>query len=250
MSILGIIPARFASTRFPGKPLVDILGRSMIRRVYEQASLSSRLNDLLVATDDMRIFEHVIAFGGKAILTSSHHQSGTDRCAEVLLNYPSARAIINIQGDEPLLNPIQIDQVAASFDDPETQLASLIKKINDESDLENSNVVKVVRNASSEAIYFSRSPIPFLRGKDKGSWLGHQNFYKHIGIYGYRRDILERISTLKPSFLELSESLEQLRWLENGFRIRMGLTEFEGQAVDTPEDLQKIISIIAEPGRD
>lgn len=240
MKILGIIPARYASTRFPGKPLVLIAGKSMIRRVYEQASAATSLTRVVVATDDVLIHDHVRSFGGQVVMTAAFHQSGTDRCAEVALAYPEMDAYINIQGDEPMLDPLQIDQLAACFTDPQTEIATLVKKITDVSDLENANVVKVVRDTLGQAIYFSRSPIPFLRGFAKTDWLEKQDYFKHIGLYGYRSDILSRISTLHPSFLELSESLEQLRWLENRIRITLRETLIETQAIDTPEDLEKL----------
>jgi len=240
MNILGIIPARFASTRFPGKPLIVIEGKTMIQRVYEQAAKAERLFALVVATDDERIFNHVVSFGGKAVLTGTHHQSGTDRCAEAMLAFSRVDAIINIQGDEPMLDPEQIDQLAACFDSPSTEVATLIKRITHIDEIENPNVVKVVQNVNGEAIYFSRSPIPYLRGVVKIDWLSRQKYFKHIGLYGYRQDILTRISKLKPSFLELSESLEQLRWLENGIKISLRETTIETQAVDTPADLEKL----------
>lgn len=240
MNILGIIPARFASTRFPGKPLTMISGKTMIQRVYEQAAKAQRLYALAVATDDERIFNHVISFGGKAVLTGSHHQSGTDRCAEAMQSYSGTDAIINIQGDEPMLDPGQIDQLALCFEDATTEVATLVKRISNPEDLTNANIVKVVRNLHDEAIYFSRSPIPFLRGITQNEWLDTQEYFKHIGLYGYRIDILERISGLTPSFLELSESLEQLRWLENGIRIKLAETLIETQAIDSPEDLLKL----------
>lgn len=240
MNILGIIPARFASTRFPGKPLVVIEGKTMIERVYEQANNAERLFAVVVATDDERIFNHVISFGGKAVMTRSDHQSGTDRCAEAMLAFDKIDVVINIQGDEPMLDPGQIDQLALCFEDPLTEIATLIKKITHTEDLDSTNIVKVVQNCNNQAIYFSRTPIPFLRGTIKTEWLVKQNYFKHIGLYGYRLDILQKISLLKPSFLELSESLEQLRWLENGISIRLAETLIETQAIDSPEDLQKL----------
>jgi len=244
LSVLGVIPARFASTRFPGKPLVDLAGKSMIRRVYEQALGASRLNDVVVATDDQRILDHVESFGGKAMLTSVEHLSGTDRLCEVVDHFPLAQVIVNIQGDEPLLNPAQIDEVVSCFDIGSTELATLVKLITSESDLENSNVVKVVRNSVSEALYFSRSPIPYLRGFSPGTWLKHGRFFKHIGIYGYRRDILARIRALAPSQLERAESLEQLRWLENGLHILVRETALESQPVDVPADVDTILLLL------
>lgn len=240
MDILGIIPARYASTRFPGKPLTLINGKSMIQRVYEQATKSG-LTAVLVATDDARILEHVEEFGGKAIRTGEHHQSGTDRCFEAYQRYDKPfEYIINIQGDEPFIKPEQIDLVASCFQNPATQLATLIKKITQEEDLFNVNAPKVVINQNGEALYFSRQPIPYCRNVPTDIWHKQHTYYKHIGIYGYRADILEQITQLPPSALELAESLEQLRWLENGFRIATAVTEFETIGIDTPEDLLKV----------
>ena len=240
MEILGIIPARFASTRFPGKPLVAIHGKSMIQRVYEQAAKSG-LTEVLVATDDERILQHVQSFGGSAVLTGEHHQSGTDRCFEAYqLNNRPFEYIINIQGDEPFIRPEQIDLVAACFRNPATQLATLIKEINTSEELFNVNSPKVVISRTNEALYFSRQPIPYCRNVPEDIWHKQHTYYKHIGIYGYRADILEQITQLAPSALELAESLEQLRWLENGFRIATALTTFETIGIDSPEDLENI----------
>ena len=241
MKILGIIPARYASTRFPGKPLVDIAGKSMILRVYEQAKKCERLSDVMVATDDLRIFDHVNDFGGKAIMTSSDHQSGTDRCAEVAEKYPQYEVIINIQGDEPYIDPEQITKLISCFNDPSAQIATLIKKILTYEELHNVNSPKVIINKLSEAIYFSRSPLPHIRGQESQNWLQHFTYFKHIGIYGYRADILQQITRLPISSLEKAESLEQLRWIENGYRIKVAETEIETFSVDTPYDLKKLI---------
>lgn len=239
--ILGIIPARYASTRFPGKPLVDISGQSMIQRVYVQAKKCPALSEVIVATDDERIFEHVYQFGGKAVMTSDSHQSGTDRCAEVALKHPEYEIVINIQGDEPFINPEQIAKVIGCFNEPGTQLATLIKKINTTDELYNLSSPKVVINKLYEAIYFSRAAIPHVRGEEPQRWLYHNTYYKHIGIYGYRADILQQITQLPVSSLEKAESLEQLRWIENGYRIKVAETDLETFAVDTPEDLEKLI---------
>lgn len=240
MEVLGIIPARYASTRFPGKPLTDINGKSMIQRVYEQAK-SADLAEVLVATDDQRIFDHVQSFGGKAVMTASHHQSGTDRCFEAYQQYNQPfEYIINIQGDEPFIKPEQISLVAKCFQNPQTQLATLIKKIESPEELFNVNSPKVVINKMGEALYFSRQPIPYCRNVPNDIWHRQHTYYKHIGIYGYRTDILEQITQLPPSGLELAESLEQLRWLENGFKIATALTEFETIGIDTPEDLERV----------
>ena len=242
MEVLGIIPARFASTRFPGKPLTDINGKSMIQRVYEQAK-SANLAEVLVATDDQRIFDHVQGFGGKAVMTAEHHQSGTDRCFEAYQQYNQPfEYVINIQGDEPFIRPEQINLVASCFKSPQTQLATLIKKIQSPEELFNVNSPKVVINKAGEALYFSRQPIPYCRNVPNDIWHRQHTYYKHIGIYGYRTDILEQITQLPPSGLELAESLEQLRWLENGFKIATAITEFETIGIDTPEDLLRVTS--------
>jgi 3-deoxy-manno-octulosonate cytidylyltransferase (CMP-KDO synthetase) len=240
MKILGIIPARYASTRFPGKPLVDIAGKSMIQRVYEQAKKCMRLSEVIVATDDERIYKHVHDFGGSAIITSSDHQSGTDRCAEVALKHPQYDVIINIQGDEPFIDPEQISKLAGCFNDKDTQIATLIKKVMNADELFNTNSPKVVVNKLSEAVYFSRSPLPHVRGQEPQNWLSNFTYFKHIGIYGYRADILQAITKLPVSSLEKAESLEQLRWIENGYRIKVAETELETFAVDTPQDLEKL----------
>jgi 3-deoxy-manno-octulosonate cytidylyltransferase (CMP-KDO synthetase) len=242
MNSIGIIPARYESTRFPGKPLVDIAGKTMIQRVYEQAS-KARLQQVLVATDDARIAETVQSFGGEVVLTGTHHQSGTDRCFEAYTRHDKPfDCIINIQGDEPFIQPEQINLVLSCFENPGTQLATLIKQIDDPAELLNPNSPKVITDSRQQAIYFSRHPIPYLRGGvEPESWLQHHTYYKHIGIYGYRADILEQITRLPPSPLELAESLEQLRWLENGFRIMTARTTLENIGIDTPSDLEKAI---------
>ena len=216
MKILGIIPARFASTRFPGKPLIDLAGKTMIQRVYEQAKMASSLTEVVVATDDQRIFDVVELFGGKAIFTSDKHQSGTDRCAEVAEKMSGFDAVINIQGDEPLINPIQIDLVASCFDNDQTQLATLVKIIKSEEELLNFNTPKVILNKNLEAIYFSRQVIPYLKNIDTKNYLQHHTFYKHVGIYGYKTETLLKIAKLPIGNLEKAEILEQLRWIENG----------------------------------
>lgn len=238
MNILGIIPARYASSRFPGKPLVDIAGKSMIQRVYEQATKCADLTEVIVATDDDRIFDHVINFGGKAIMTGSQHQSGTDRCAEVASIHKGYDVIINIQGDEPYIEPEQISKLAACFDAPDAQIATLIKRIKTEQELHNPNSPKVVVNKMNEAIYFSRSALPHIRGEQPENWLKFYTYFKHIGIYGYRANVLQQITKLEVSLLEKAEALEQLRWIENGYRIKVAETEFETYAVDTPADLE------------
>lgn len=242
MQILGIIPARYASTRFPGKPLADIGGKSMIQRVYEQAQKCVHLSQVIVATDDERIFKHVDRFGGKAVMTSPDHQSGTDRCAEVALEHPRYDVIINIQGDEPYIDPAQISKLIACFQDSGTQIATLVKKVLTIQELQSTNTPKVIINKYSEAIYFSRSALPHIRSQEPQNWLEHFTYFKHIGIYGYRADILQQITRLPLSSLEKAESLEQLRWVENGYKIKVAETEIETIAIDTPEDLKKLIA--------
>jgi 3-deoxy-manno-octulosonate cytidylyltransferase (CMP-KDO synthetase) len=236
MNIIGIIPARYASTRFPGKPLIDLGGKSMIRRVYEQCKQAETLSDVIVATDDERIAEHVRAFGGKVAMTSPDHQSGTDRCAEVVLIYSGlCDAVINIQGDEPFIDPTQIDALAFAFQNPHVQLATMKKKLTAEADIQNPNMVKVISNHLGEAIYFSRSPIPYRRNPES-----QIVYYKHIGIYGYRKSALLEITQLTPSSLETAENLEQLRWIEHNYRIALVETDKENIAIDTPDDLARV----------
>jgi len=242
--IIGIIPARFASTRFPGKPLVDIAGKSMIQRVYEQASKAKSLAKVVIATDDDRIADEVKRFGGSFVFTASTHQSGTDRCAEVMEQLPDFDVVINIQGDEPFIEPAQIDLLASCFIEEKVQLATLIKSIESQESIYNPNSPKVVIDTHGRAIYFSRSPIPFIRNGEPGVWAEKHLFYKHIGIYGYRTDALKAITQLPPSSLEIAESLEQLRWIENGFYIQTKVTNLETVAIDTPEDLLKLNKLL------
>lgn len=239
MKILGVIPARFASTRFPGKPLVDIGGKSMIQRVYEQAKKAHLLTEVVVATDDHRIADAVKNFGGNYVLTSAKHESGTDRCAEVAQIQPGFDIIINIQGDEPFINPEQINLLAGLFKSG-TQIATLIKAIDNNLDIDNPNLPKVVTDSSGKALYFSRSPIPYIRKHDRNNWLENHTFYRHIGLYGYQHNILQELTKLPVGLLEQSEQLEQLRWLENGYSIQTAITQHETIAVDVPEDLIKI----------
>lgn len=243
MKIIGIIPARYASTRFPGKPLQDIAGKSMIQRVYDQVKGTASLSEVVIATDDERIADHVRSFAGNVIMTSSDHQSGTDRCAEVMAKVSGFDVAINIQGDEPFINPLQIELLASSFADEKTEIATLVKHIQSEEELWNNNIPKVVRNVHDEAIYFSRQTIPYLRGKDTKEWLHLHKYYKHIGIYGYRRDVLLALTKLPVSTLEEVEALEQLRWIEQGYKIKTVETEHETIAVDTPADLERIMQL-------
>ncbi len=243
MKILGIIPARYASTRFPGKPLVDVAGKPMIRRVYEQSKQSEGLDEVVVATDDERIADEVLNFGGKVELTSEKHRNGTERCAEVLERYPDFDYVVNIQGDEPFIKPQQINGLCDLLDG-NVQLGSMVKKIEDPALLDNPSIMKVIMNKFHEAIYFSRTAIPYVRDYPRDEWLKHHTFYKHICIYAYRSDILFEITNLPPADLEMSESLEQLRWIENGYKIKIGITEFESHSVDTPQDLERILKHI------
>jgi 3-deoxy-manno-octulosonate cytidylyltransferase (CMP-KDO synthetase) len=243
MKFVGIIPARFASTRFPGKPLVEIHGVSMIRRVYERAMSAGVLSHVVVATDDARIFDHVSLFG-KAVYTSPDHQSGTDRCYEAAMKLKSEWSlsdddvIVNIQGDEPFIHPEQIQTLCDSFMNPKTAIATLKKRIVSEDQLFNENVVKVVSDENNRAVYFSRATIPFMRNFPKDQWLAKGVFFKHIGLYAYRFKILAEITDLPDSKLEKAESLEQLRWLEHGYRVNVHETRHESHAVDTPSDLE------------
>lgn len=245
MKTLGIIPARYASTRFPAKALAMIGDKPMIQRVYEQVQKAKSIAEVIVATDDQRIFDAVQSFGGQVEMTAEHHQSGTDRCAEVANRHPEFDLVVNIQGDEPFINPKQIDQVVAPFGkSDQLQIATLAIAIQDEVALFNQNIVKVVFGADHHALYFSRCAIPFMRGVPQSEWLAKGAFYKHIGLYGFRRNTLLELTRLSPGTLERFESLEQLRWLENGYRIAVSLTEEETIGIDTPEDLEKALSYL------
>ncbi len=241
MRFVGIIPARFASTRFPGKPLALLGGKPVIQRVYEQ--VAQVLSDVYVATDDDRIYTAVNEFGGNVIMTSPDHKSGTDRVEEAVIKTgKDFDVVINIQGDEPFIRTSQIETVRKCFDDPKTMIATLGRPFTDKDsieDLENPNSPKIVCDNDGFAMYFSRSVIPYLRNVDRKQWLGSFNYLKHIGLYAYRTDVLEEITKLPQSSLELAESLEQLRWLQNGYKIKVGLTSIETIGIDTPEDLQK-----------
>ena len=257
MKFIAIIPARYASTRFPGKPLAMLGGKTVIQRVYEQAI--SVLPEAYVATDDERIFQTVSDFGGRAIMTRSDHKSGTDRieeAVEIITHHPSPithhptaithhpspttpDVIINIQGDEPFVQPSQIETLCHLFDDPETQIGTLGKPFENMEAVENPNSPKIVCDKRGFALYFSRSVIPFVRGEERDKWFGHFPYLKHLGLYAYRREVLREVTQLPQSPLELAESLEQLRWLENGYRIRVGLTDVETVGIDTPADLQR-----------
>lgn len=241
MKFIGVIPARYASTRFPGKPLAMLGGKSVIQRVYEQ--VSSVLDSAYVATDDERILQAVEAFGGKAVMTSLDHKSGTDRIEEAVRKIGgSFDVVINIQGDEPFIQRSQLEEIIRCFDDAETQIATLGKpfdKAQGFAAVENPNSPKIVVDNRGYALYFSRSVIPFIRGKETAEWMDHYPFLKHLGIYAYRTEVLHEITRLPQSSLELAESLEQLRWLQNGYRIKVGLTDVETVGIDTPEDLER-----------
>lgn len=248
MKFIGIIPARYASTRFPGKPLADINGKPMIQRVYEQ--VQGTLDLVCVATDDTRIEKAVKSFGGNVVMTSDQHRSGTDRCYEAYEKMGNGYDIVvNIQGDEPFIHPQQIETLKTCFTDENVQISTLVKPFHADDDFEsilfNPNSPKVVLNKQNEAMYFSRSIIPYVRGKQYTEWLPSQTFYKHIGLYAYRADVLREITHLPQSPLELAESLEQLRWLENGYKIKVGITQQETIGIDTPEDMEKALAFLA-----
>ena len=244
MKFIAIIPARYASTRFPGKPLAMLGGKTVIQRVYEQAT--SVLGEAYVATDDERIFQTVEQFGGRAVMTRSDHKSGTDRIQEAADKIGTdADVIINVQGDEPFIQSSQIDTLMHLFDDPATQIGTLGKPFESLEAIENPNSPKIVTDNRGFALYFSRSVIPYIRGKERDSWFGEYPFLKHLGIYAYRREVLAEVTKLPQSSLEKAESLEQLRWLQNGYRIRVGLTDVETVGIDTPEDLQRAEEFLA-----
>ncbi|MGL4994140.1 MAG: 3-deoxy-manno-octulosonate cytidylyltransferase [Bacteroidales bacterium] len=250
MKFLGIIPARFASTRFPGKPLVEIAGVSMIKRVYDQ--VDGILDYTVVATDDQRIFDHVVAFGGNVVMTSQDHKSGTDRCWEAYNTIGKEfDVVVNIQGDEPFIQVEQIELLKSCFDnsEQETELATLVKPFDRGCDFElifNPNTPKVILNKNSEAIYFSRSVIPYQRGFDWKVWSENHTYYKHVGLYAYSSKVLGEITNLAQSSLEIAESLEQLRWIENGYKIKVAITYCETIGIDTPEDLAKAELLLVE----
>lgn len=244
MSIIGIIPARYASTRFPGKPLIQINGKSMIQRVYEQAAKSKLMTKIIIATDDDRIAEHAKSFGAEVVITKAEHPSGTDRCFEAYqLNGQNFDYVLNIQGDEPFLDPEQIDSLAQGCAE-DVEIATQMIKCTDHDVLFDKGEVKIILNSNKEALYFSRNVIPFIKGKDEKEWHKHFDYYRHVGMYAYRTDILEKITQLKPSALELAESLEQLRWLEHGYKIKCIETSFESHCVDTPEDIEKVMRLM------
>ncbi|MEP7323282.1 MAG: 3-deoxy-manno-octulosonate cytidylyltransferase [Saprospiraceae bacterium] len=242
MKVLGVIPARYESTRFPGKPLALIKGRSMIEHVYRGVGESTKLFDLVVATDDRRIYEAVLSFGGQVVMTSDKHTSGTSRCIEVSQHYPDIDWIINIQGDEPLFNSKLLDEVIELIHrDHEAPIITMLRRMEDPNDAINPNIVKCVFDHSGRALYFSRSPIPHVRHDQEGK------YYQHLGIYAFKKEILSKLASLEPTPLEASESLEQLRWLEHGISIQTGITEYVAHGVDVPGDIAYIESILDKP---
>lgn len=244
MKVLGIIPARYGSTRFPGKPLIDLKGKSMIQRVYEQVLKCADFDTVVVATDDKRIYDHVQGFGGEVMMTASTHSSGTERCGEVIEKYADFDIVVNIQGDEPLIQPEQLADLIQLFKDETVQIGTLVKKMVDEKDIRNPNRIKVVLDHSKNGIYFSRSPIPHIANTPHENWLTKTTFYKHIGIYAWRSSILNELLALNPSELEQLESLEQLRWIYYGYKIRTTETFVETPNIDAPEDVAAVIRLI------
>ncbi|MTB53097.1 3-deoxy-manno-octulosonate cytidylyltransferase [Lewinella sp. W8] len=242
---LAVIPARYASSRLPGKPLAMIGSKSLIQRVYERVSSCAVIDQVVVATDDARILDHVHGFGGNAQMTSASHKSGTDRVAEVARQFPEATVVVNVQGDEPFIDPEQVNAVIAPFQDPAVDITTLAHRISDEQALLSPNVVKVVRDNRGRALYFSRHGIPFLRDVPVGQWLSRGKHLQHLGIYAFRATVLEKITALSPGALEVAESLEQLRWLQAGYSIRVELTDLPAFGVDTPADLAEAIRRIS-----
>jgi len=256
--ILGIIPARYASTRFPGKPLLDIQGKSMIQRVVESAQQATKLDRVVVATDDARIADHVRGFGGEVVMTRADHLSGTDRCWEAYQVFDfqfsaygstenrkliTDNYILNIQGDEPFLDPAQIDELAGILDG-EVELATQMIRVDSAEVLHDPGEAKILLNDRREAIYFSRQAVPFLKGIDPAAWHDHFPYYRHVGMYAYRVDVLEKLTQLPPSPLEKAESLEQLRWLQAGYRIRLVETQHDSHCIDTPDDVAKVLRLM------
>lgn len=238
MKFIGIIPARYASTRFPGKPLALLDGKPVIQHVYEK--VAAVLEAAYVATDDERIYDAVKSFGGQVVMTRTDHKSGTDRIEEAIEKIGGEwDVVVNVQGDEPFVAKSQLDTICHCFDDPTTQIATLGKPFESMEAVQNPNSPKIVVDNMGFAMYFSRSVIPYVRGKEKSSWLTHYPFLKHLGIYAYRKDVLRQVTQLPQSSLEIAESLEQLRWLQNGFKIKVGTTDVETVGIDTPQDLER-----------
>ncbi len=249
MRTVAIIPARYASSRFPGKPLVDIGGKSMIRRVCEQAGRAELIDEVIVATDDARIYRHVLDFGGQVRMTRPDHRSGTDRCAEVAKELNEVGFVVNVQGDEPFIDPRQIDQIARPLREGKAAITTLARRLEEERELFSPHAVKVVFSAGRRALYFSRSAIPFQRDVPPPQWSRQPLYYKHIGLYGFSLDALLAVTALPPSSYEQAEALEQLRWLEAGWHIHLELTERETPGIDTPEDLDRLRREGSWPGR-
>ena len=244
MFTLGVIPARYDSSRFPGKPLIDLKGKSMIQRVYEGALSCSLFNAVVVATDDQRIFDHVKSFGGQVQMTSKDHQSGTDRCGEVLSHYPQADLVVNIQGDEPLVDPKQLEVLIRAFENHNVDIATLGNPNLSLADLTNPNRIKLVIDKNQNALYFSRSAIPFGAKEPQEKWIEKFPYLRHIGLYAYRSEVLAKLIELQPADLEIWESLEQLRWLYNGYNIQVVQTEIETPNIDTPEDVAAVLALL------
>lgn len=243
MKVLGVIPARYASSRFPGKPLIDLKGKTMIQRVYEGAKRSDRITEVVVATDDQRIYDEVLRFGGKVIMTREDHPSGTDRCAEVASQFPEMDVVINIQGDEPLVDFRQLEQLIDAFENVNTTIATLGNLTLTKEDVENPNRIKVVVDASNKALYFSRSAIPNSH-HSTGNPLENYPYMRHIGLYAYRASTLQQLTNLAPTALEKIESLEQLRWLYHGYSIQLVETTIETPNIDVPADVEKVIALL------
>ena len=241
MKNIGIIPARYNSTRLPGKPLIDLLGKSMIQRVYEQCQKASSLDMVIIATDDQRIFDHAKSFGAEVVMTGEHHNTGTSRCIEVAKKYTNANIIVNIQGDEPTISPNQIDELVAISGNG---IATQVKKLTIPENLFDPNVVKVVFDKNFKALYFSRQAIPFGRNKEQVDWLQHHTYYRHIGLYSFDRTTLLQLDSLASSDLENMESLEQLAWLQHGYNITVGITTYESLSIDVPADVERVIQQI------
>lgn len=240
MNIIGIIPARYASSRFPGKPLVDLKGKTMIQRVYEGASKSKKISNIIVATDDQRIYDAVKSFGGQVVMTNPDHLTGTDRCGEVAKLFPDVDVVLNIQGDEPLVNFQQLDALCSVFDDDKIEIATLgIDKVTEE-ERQNPNRIKIILDKDENAMYFSRSPIPNTENA-KQEIINQFQFYRHIGLYAYRKNTLLELVNLKPTLIENIESLEQLRWMYYGYKIKVVQTQIETPNIDVPEDLEKVL---------
>lgn len=244
MRVLGIIPSRYGSSRFPGKPLVDLMGKSMIQRVYEQAKKCTAFDTIVVATDDDRIFDHVKSFGGEVVITSTEHESGTVRCGEVLTSFSDYDIVVNIQGDEPLIRPEQLQLLIDLFIDESVEIGTLVKEIKQEADVRNPNRIKVVLDEKGNGIYFSRSPIPHVANTPHSAWLEKNTFFKHIGIYAWRKNTLTALLNLPACPLEKIESLEQLRWLYYGYKIRTVETTIETPNIDAPEDVEAVLALL------